>query len=226
MNYYFKHTFLEYIDIVKGKHKFIRYGVKEVDYYTDFYQEGAGLDHIANLGLIPKAKQVKVKVDGNHSSPVFDLHHFKTFQVNTTVFMDSLMYTINKLNIPVEFKKLNSFADIKSKVVFNCSGLGSRELNMDNDVYPTAGHGFLLNDPNIIKHDYILRLSKIPGMDDSPSQGAIYFMTKNTGFIGGSYVTRYDGKDEEKNRDYLNKLVERCRYVFNGIKKAEMKPKF
>ena len=83
MNNLFKSTFHEYEKIVNGKHKYLKYGVKFVDYYTDFYQENAGLSYLANLGLIPKPKEVRIKFCEN--GPELKLTHFKTFHINTSV---------------------------------------------------------------------------------------------------------------------------------------------
>jgi D-amino-acid oxidase len=222
VNELFKHTFKEYQQIVKGSHKFIKYGIKEVDYYTDYSQEGAGLNFLADLGIIAKGKKVILKL-GN--SEPRELYHFRTFNVSTYEFMTSLMYTIKKLKIPVEYKKINNFKEIKSKIIFNCSGLGSRELNNDTKLYPICGHGMILSDEAYADHGYILRLSSIPELNGTDENGPIYFMPKSSGFIGGTYMKDYDGKDEKTNKDCINKLLERSKYLFNNIKPV-LSPKF
>lgn len=237
MNELFRYSFSEYQQIYQGKHKFIKYGIKEVDYYTDFYQEGAGLSYLANLGIIPKGKEVELSLEGLADSnnkftnedkelagPKRKLFHFKTFNVNTYQFMSSLLYTIERLRIPVEYKKINSFNEIKSKVLFNCTGMGSRELNNDKNCYPICGHGFVLSDEALGSHGYILRLSTIPELANDPINGALYFMPKASGFVGGTYMKDYDGSDDKLNDDLLIKLLERTKFVFNGIRK--IKPKF
>lgn len=214
MNEMFRHTFIEYQQIVKGEHKFIKYGLKEVDYYTDFYQEGAGLPHLAELKIIPPCKKVILQLDGAKPMQLF---HFKTFHIVPNVFMSSLFYTIQKLGIPIEYKKINSFEEIKSRTIFNCTGLGSRELNKDQGCYPICGHGVILSEETYSEHDYILRLTEVNELKNIQTNTSLYFMPKVSGFIGGTYMKEYDGKDEKLNKEMITQLVERSKYVFNAI---------
>lgn len=40
----------------------------------------------------------------------------------------------------------------------------------------------------------------MPGLPlDHPINGALYFMPKSTGFIGGTYIPNYEGNDHEFN---------------------------
>jgi hypothetical protein len=222
VNEYFKITFAEYQQILQGKHKFIKYGVREVDYYTDYYQENAGLSYLANIGLIPKPKKVILKLG---DAPERELFHFKTFNISTSKFMNSLLYTIQKLKIPVEFKKISTFDEISSNLIFNCTGIGSKFLNNDKDCYPICGHGVILSDEAIADHGYILRLGLVPELKDHDIDGALYFMPKSSGFIGGTYMKNYDGSDEKLNMECIRKLLERSKFVFNGIKPI-LTPKF
>jgi hypothetical protein len=217
MNRLFKLTFLEYKKILEGQHKFITKGVKYVDYYTDFYQDRAGLSYLSSLGLIPPPKEVKVKFSDN--SPELKLSHFKTLHINTSVFMMGLIHHLKKLKIPINIRTFNSFTEIRTTNIFNCTGLGSYHLNNDRDCYPICGHGFLLKDSNIGKHNFILRLSNV--LDDTPIKGSLYFMPKVSGFIGGSYMPQYAGDDININKEVINKLITRSKYIFNGIR-----PKF
>jgi hypothetical protein len=217
MNRLFKFTFLEYKKILDGRHKFITKGVKYVDYYTDYYQEGAGLSYLSGIGLIPKPVDKIVKFSDN--GPELNVTHFKTLHINTSVFMMNLIHSVKKLKIPIILKKVIHFDEIKSKSIFNCTGLGSYYLNNDKDCYPICGHGFLLKDTSLGKHNFILRLVNV--LEDSPSSGSLYFMPKVSGFIGGSYMPTYSGDDENVNKEVINKLIERSKYIFNGIK-----PKF
>jgi D-amino-acid oxidase len=215
MNELFKFTFQEYQEIAKGKHKFIKYGVREVDYLTDFFQDNAGLNYLSNIGMIPKMKKVKVKF-GEKNPTVRELYHFKTYHVVTHTFMTSLLYTIEKLKIPIDYRKLSSFNDIKSGVIFNCSGLGSRELNNDLNMYPICGHGFTLQDEKLGNMDYIMRITEVPELKGSLINGSIYFMPKTSGFVGGTYIKNYDGSDENMNKEYIKQIFARSKLIFEG----------
>jgi hypothetical protein len=217
MNKLFKSTFYEYEKVMAGTHKFMTKGVRYIDYYTDFYQENAGLDYLGRIGLLPKAEKVKIKFSKN--APELEMTRFKTIHINTSVLMMELFYQVKKLKIPVEFRKISSFDEVFTKSIFNCTGLGSYYLNNDRDCYPIGGHGIYLNNNDYGKYNYIFRISKT--LEGTKSEGSLYFMPRNNGFIGGTYLPMNSGDDEGANKEIFKKLIERCKFVFNGIK-----PKF
>ena len=220
MNQHFKHTFYEYQAIFEGKHKFINQkSLISIDYYTDFYDNASGLGYLAGLGLIPKGTSVVIKIRNTNNK--FNMTHFKTFHIITDIFMQNLIKVALSLNIPMVHKKVNNFSDVKTSIIFNCTGLGSFKLNNDKDVHPICGHGFLLNKIDITKCNYILRFAKIQGLETTNFNGPLYYMPKTSGFIGGSYVKDYFGDDNITNEEYFDTIMKRANYVFKGIK-----PKF
>lgn len=236
LNELFLTSFYEYQKIAEKTHNILSEGVKMVDYFTDFFAEGIGLPYLSDVGLIPKMRSITLEIEGNKSQKL-NLYYFKTFHIITGIFMDHMMQKIKEFKIPVEFKKINSFNEINSEIIFNCTGLGSKELNSDPEVYPVCGHGFVMNDNLIAKHDYILRLGEVPGLKSNPVGGSLYFMPKTSGFIGGTYLKGYDGSDEEYNKYQITSLLERAKYLFNEIldatrvenlskKTKYLKPKF
>ncbi len=233
MNDIFLESFNEYKKIIEKKHEIISDGVKYVDYFTDFYEEGMGLSYLANEGLIPPIKKIKLQIETNKNLNM-DLYHIKTIHIVTSIFMNNMLDRVKEYKIPIENKKINNFDEIKSGIIFNCTGLGSKHLNNDKDLYPVCGHGFVFNDKKYSEYDYILRLSKIPNLENNLIDGGLYFMPKISGFIGGTYLKDYDGKDEEYNKMHITNLMERARYLYYGIigeekkylKKFSMKPKF
>jgi hypothetical protein len=224
MNKLFEFTVNTYKSIANGTHKFIKGGVKEVDYYTDFYQEHAGLHYLTEIGMFPKLKKVILQI-GDNEATKRELYHFKTYHVSTYVTMNEMLETCKKLGIQVEHKKLSTFNEVDSRVVFNCSGLGSKDLNKDANMYPICGHGIVLNDNSISNHDYIIRLTNVPELKDHPADGSVYFMPKTSGFIGGTYLKNYDGSDDKYNKELVKNLLIRARLLFEGIK-PQINPKF
>ena len=224
MNQLFKFTYLTYRSIAEGSHPFIKTGVKEVDYYTDFYQENAGLHYLSMIGLIPQPQRVILQL-GDKEETKRELIHFKTYHVSTYLIMNSLLDECKRLSIPIRYTRLTSFSEADSRIIFNCSGLGSRELNNDPGIYPICGHGIILSDDSISKYDYIIRLSNVPELKDQPADGSIYFMPKTSGFIGGTYLKNYDGMDDKYNKELLRNLLIRAKVIFEGIKPNIM-PKF
>ena len=228
LNDIFTASFIEYKKIVEKKHEILSEGVKFVDYFTDFYEEGSGLSYLSNNNYIPQMEKVKLNLSDNKNN-LLDLFHFKTFHIIPSKFMDHMLDIIKIKNIPIEFKKIFSFEEISSVIIFNCTGLGSKALNKDIGVYPVCGHGFVFEDKNYGDYDYILRLGEVPGLKDDPIGGSLYFMPKTSGFIGGTYLKDYDGKDDEYNKSQITNLIERAKFLYHGImseKRNVMLPKF
>ena len=219
MNEHFKHTYFEYKNIIEGQHPFIKYGVVEIDFYSDFYEENVGLSYLANLGLVQKPEKVILKIKKTDNR--FNMTHFRTYHIITTLFMANLMKVVEIWKIPLVRKKIQNFNEINSNIIFNCTGLGAYELNDDKDVFPICGHAFVLKNQETSKSNYILRFAKIQGLENQSYNGSLYYMPKTSGFIGGSFVKGYFGDDDVTNQEYYDNLMKRINYVFKGIK-----PKF
>jgi hypothetical protein len=220
LNEMLKITFQEYQKISTNKHEFINNcGIKEIDYYDDVHQENIGLDYLCKLGIIPEIKKVLLKF-GENNPYVREFYHFRTFNIISDTFMNNLMRICKNLRIPIEYKKISSFSEIESSVIFNCSGLGSRELNNDRNVYPICGHGIILNDNSFSEIDYIMSVSNIPELKNYNYDGKLYFMPKISGFIGGTFVSNYDGKDNKFNNQEIASLLARAKFIFQGVKAA------
>lgn len=79
------------------------------------------------------------------SPTIHDMILIKTFYVNPPAFLDNLREVLNKLNIPIEYKTLGDISEVKYTYIFNCTGLGSREVSKDEDSIPICGHAITLN---------------------------------------------------------------------------------
>lgn len=227
LNKIFYETFIEYKKIYENKHEFLSKGIRYVDYFADQYKENMGLSYIAKKGLIPKINKVFFQSESNKNIKTA-LFHMKTFHVVTKDFMDDMMEKAKTFNIPIEFKKITNFEEINSEIIFNCTGLGSKELNNDMDCYPTVGHAIVLNDVEYSKYDYIFWMENVEKLKNNfdSINGPLYFMPKNTGFIGGSYVHNYDGENKETNELEISKLIKRAQFFFNDLKPISPTPKF
>lgn len=216
-NRLFEQSYKEYLEILNGTHKFIKKGIKPIEFFTnERHQVILGLDYLVLKGIIPKPDFVKLCLNDKNE---FDMRRYKTLHVITDTFMDEMTDVVTKrLKIPAQIGTANSFDEIDSKYIFNCTGLGSLKINKDEHVFPICGHGMKFSDNSIGNRDYIIVFTKIPGLENSPVQGSLYFMPKLSGFIGGSYMKVYYGDDEEVNQKMFNYLFQRARFIFNGIK--------
>ena len=60
-------------------------------------------------------------------------------------------------NIPITVEEVKSFSDVSEETIFNCSGLGSRELNNDDKMVSVRGHLFSLDPKFGTEHmDYMI----------------------------------------------------------------------
>lgn len=237
-------TFKVYQEIINNKHKYIKRGVRYVDFYTNHVRKNVSLDYLSSVGIIPKPKKVNIQIHGtsydlsrkyldfeinkqHENDNILPLTHYKTFHIITQTVLNDLYEHILNLKIPIKFKKIESFSEVESKVIFNCSGLGSYTLNNDKDVYPICGLGLVLKEENYSKHNYIISVNNIePYIKEN--KGTVYYMPKLSGFVGGTYFEGYDGKDDNFNKVEFLKLLDRSNYLFNrgSNVKFEFKPKF
>jgi hypothetical protein len=234
MNKLFEETFLEYKKILDStKYPFLKSCIREVDLYTDCIVDKNGLGYLINKGII-KNQKVKLKIKSK-SKVVNQLivDNCKTFHVNPEMFMNKLMAYLKSNGVIIELRKINHFDEIDSKNIFNCSGLGSSQLNNDNEVYPICGHAITLNDRSMSKLNYILLFKNLKQLTGLDIEGTFYFMPKSSGFLGGTFIENYDGVDTDLNQKEYNKIIERTLLIFKGIKprsieknEIKMLPKF
>jgi hypothetical protein len=68
--------------------------------------------------------------------------------------------------------------------------------------------------------------NNIESLKGNSINGIFYYMPKEEGVIGGTFIKGYDGTDEWLNKKMCTEIVERARYVFNGINPKVFKPNF
>ena len=220
MNNLFLESFLEYRKICGDPNHYLHKDVIPIDYYTDLYQRTAGLDFLAEQGIIAKGENVLLKVKGNENIS-YKVHHFKTFNVIPETFMSSLKNKVKEYGIKTQFTKLGSLAEVKSKAIFNCTGLGARSLVNDINMYPVCGLAFELSEGNTKENNYIVRFNSIPGLENTEIDGSFYFMPRTSGFLGSTHIKNYEGNDDKYNKELMSNLAKRASFFFKGVK-----PKF
>jgi len=68
------------------------------------------------------------------------MKRFVTYFTNPLILMKDFIEIAKKKKIGLEKRKVKDFGEVKTKVIFNCAGLGAKELVNDKDVFPTLGH--------------------------------------------------------------------------------------
>ena len=123
------------------------------------------------------------------------------------IFFDTslLMTSLTKfLTGKVKFKqqKINSFSEIKSHFIINCSGLGAKHLSGDNKMVPVQGHLIMLKDqkPANLQHMILVYFGEAKTKEGFKAKRSFYMFPKrlpNTGLndvgvIGGTFIEGAD----------------------------------
>ncbi len=221
-------TFLTYQSINTGEHPYIS---KDAVRYLPVYcssQTDAGVENLELAGLIPPREYVTIDFGNGTVHPEYV--KYLTFFLDTTRLMRELTDEVNRLNIPIEIREINSFDDLPETIIFNCSGLGARDLNHDNAVIPVRGHLLTLNELSGSEHmDYMIYTKVKQDENDE----YIYLFPKGIsitpdktsgihcfGVLGGTFLPNMDhlSSDEQEaiNQKEFNKLLERTQKFFQG----------
>lgn len=153
-----------------------------------------------------------------------------TYFMNTTTLMQQLITKIKKLNISIELKEIHSFNEIPEEIVFNCSGMGARELNSDQNMIPVLGHLVILNEAAGNEHmDYSLYMK----IEQDGKEEFIYMIPKNLsvtsenpnglpcyGALGGTFIPHTDrlslAEQEWLNQVEFKRMLDRNSEFFHG----------
>lgn len=221
-------TFLTCQEIDNGEHPYIsKEAVRFIPVYCSI-ETDSGVEDLEARGMIPPREYVSLDF-GNGV-----IHHnyvkYMTYFMNTTTLMRQLTAEVQKLGINIELKKINSFDDIAEEIVFNCSGLGGRELNSDESMISVRGHLITLNDTSGSSHmDYMI-YTKVKQND---KEEYIYMFPKNisvtlehteglpcVGVLGGTFIPHVDklplSDQENLDKTEFQRMLDRNSEFFQG----------
>lgn len=222
-------TYLTYLQIDKGEHPYIsREAVHNMPVYASKGTE-TGLEDLEKKGIIQPREYVTLDFGNGvvHTGYI----RFMTYFMNTTLLMRQLTSEVKRLGIPIEMGEIKTFEDVKEEIIFNCSGLGGRELNHDTQIIPVRGHLLILNEKAGIEHmNYMIYTA----VEQEGKEEYIYMFPKNVavtpdtpegtsckGVLGGTfipYVDRFTHEEQiELDRKEFKKLYERNSSFFLGF---------
>ncbi|WP_422136497.1 FAD-dependent oxidoreductase [Endozoicomonas sp. ALD040] len=216
-------TLKGYQRVDSGTHPIINEGVHLIDVYSGLGKEDeegpletyTGIEPFAEAGLLPKPEKGVVEFSTGVSYP---MQKFRTYFMDTAVIMAAFDRELRTRKIPVIHKTVDSLDDIKTDVVFNCSGLGAGKLNHDDRVYPNMGLLLDLAHQPLKKLDYIIYTRyQPPGAPKrtSPADKAdIYFMPRGGGLLGATFVDHNDGSDKALNEALFTKILRENKQFF------------
>lgn len=221
-------TFLSYQKIERGEHPYIsKEAVKYMPVYCSCDTE-SGVEDLEARRMIPKREYVSL--DFGNGVIHHDYVKYMTYFMNTSNLMTQLHHEINRLNIAIEEQTIDSFDTVAEEVIFNCSGLGGKELNSDFDMIPVRGHLITLKEragnghmdymiytkvKQDGKEEYIYLFPKTVSITPEHTEGVDCF-----GVLGGTFVPCTEplslSEQEELDRIEFKRLLDRNSEFFLG----------
>lgn len=141
--------------------------------------------------------------------------------INASLFMASLMQSLRS-RIFFATQRVESFDEISAPYIFNCAGLGAKELNNDASMRSGQGHLVLLQNQTPKKLRYMIGFK---GSSSTTASGAIvhqsvYMFPKqllgapdtSVGVLGGTYIEDADATTPHE--EQFDGVIERARDFF------------
>lgn len=221
-------TFLTYQTIDRGEHPYITQGaVRYMPVYCSTDTK-AGVEDLEARGVIPRREYVSL--DFGNGVIHHDFVQYMTYFMDATALMRQLTDEIARLNIKVDVVDIGSFDEVSEGVIFNCSGLGGRELNSDESMIPVRGHLVTLNDRAGVGHMDYMVYAKVKQGD---KEEYIYMFPKSisvtsghtegipcAGVLGGTFIRHADrltpSEQEELDQIEFGRLLDRNTEFFQG----------
>jgi hypothetical protein len=217
-------TFKEYKKIYEGQHPYISSEcVRYMPVYCSSKTE-SGVEDLEKEGLIPPRELVTL--DFGNGVMHQDFVKYMTYFMDTTRIMIQLKEKVASLGIPIEEKELTSFDELTESVVFNCAGLGAKQLNNDDKMVAVRGHLLNLNKSAGTEHmdymiytkfedGYVYMFPKCLQITEVNKEGRVIY-----GTLGGTFIPNTDQRTPEELQELdqteLAKLSNRNAYFFWG----------
>jgi hypothetical protein len=202
-------SYRTYLEIIAGKHPFIKKGPKLLPaYYDPNIDPGFG-PYIAQE-LMPEPQDVIIDFGNDKQYPA---HEYQALFINASIMMNELQRNIRELQIPIIQKEISSFDEIQDQIIFNCSNLGAKSLANDTKIIPIQGHLISLHHQPIESLQYMINYRvTVTNPNGSKRDELIYFAPKEQGILG---ITFLRGQDSlTANQHEFDRLLTRSRDFF------------
>jgi hypothetical protein len=203
-------SFIAYQKVINGQHPFIARGPCLLPAYYDL-SINPGLEPFIKKGLLPEPKKVRITFGG---STIHEVMHYQILFINAHQLMEELETARKNFNIPIEQRTIQSFDELEEAIIFNCAGLGARQLANDNLVNPVQGHLIALyNQPKPEELNYLLNVkAPVDHARGIEPHKLIYFTPKGQGLLG---ITFLRGKKAlQTNEHEFEKMLTRAQAFF------------
>ncbi len=192
-------TFKTYQMIDQGLHPYIsKDALRFIPVYSS-HDTDSGVEALEEKGLIPPKERVTLDFGNGVRHPHF--WKFMTYFLDTTKLMKQFKTEVSKLHIPIEVGAVNSFDELAEEVIFDCSGMGGRELNQDAKMIPVRGHLVMTNELAGSEHMNYMIYTRVvqDGKDEYvymfPKSVAVFSASEEIacgGVLGGTFISDTD----------------------------------
>lgn len=170
-----------------------------------------GYDFYISQGVVDKAEKVTIDFGNGKSYAAME---YETVFINAHKLIKELRRTVDQLNISVTKAEIRSFDDVPEAVVFNCTGIGAKQLTGDKKVIPVQGHLIALkNQDCMTKLQYMLNM-KVVMTDELGNQRdeLIYYSPKQSGVLGITFIRGQ--RSSLANEHEFDRILQRCHDFF------------
>lgn len=205
-------SYRTYQQIICGEHPYITAGAQLVPaYYGLDIDPGFGpyIDH----GLLSAPRRVRITFG---QGTLYEASAYQALFIDAQLMMQELQKMVRELHIKQEQSKVESFSDIEESIIFNCAGLGAKQLANDLRIVPVQGHLITLQQQPIEQMRYMLNFKVVMlSVRGTPRDELIYFAPKGEGILGVTFIRGQDSLTA--NQHEFDRLLERCHTFFHGL---------
>ena len=197
-----------YLRVAMGDHPFIKTGARIIPAYFP-NREDSGLEPFVGK-VMKKAKEVTLDF-GNGTQRDMVSYDDGIFMDTVGLMVQMKTYLENssdKATVKFEKRKVTSFDAIEQNIIVNCTGIGSRDLNNDDQLVSVQGHLIMLKDqnPEDLDHMILVYFGKSKNKSGFEVKRSFYMFPKqlegssvrDVGVIGGTFIEDADGRNPNK----------------------------
>lgn len=183
-------------------------GIQFMDVYT--FNADPGLKNLAE-NTVEKGDTVMVSF--NENTQEHESIRYHTLRIDVPTYMQDLFGEVAKKGARIEqktFKKPSEILNLNEEIIFDCTGLGARELFNDNQLFPIRGQLVYLNpNPNI---DYMIfartNNTKVPYLYMIPHKSRIV--------VGGTFERNVEDAITDSDPETREQIVRNAQSFFNS----------
>jgi len=199
-----------YQQIIQGVHPFINKGPKLVPAYFGLDIDPGFAPYITH-GLIAAPEKVTINFC---TGRIYQAMEYKIVFINSSAIMEELHRNITELGIVITMAEITTFDDVAEPIIFNCAGLGAKQLTGDTRIIPVQGHLITLkNQPALEPLQYMINVKvTMTNAWGMPRDELIYYAPKESGILG---ITFLRGQDSlTANHHEFDRLLQQCQDFF------------